>query len=111
MVLIIESEEFKTNFRLCDKKSDTIKIYNNVNNKIEKYSNLNCGKTILIENSNLVIDVNKSTRFEDEKIILYKLEIINNKQVFTFWNNHSNMNLKISIDKRKKIKIVERGFF
>ncbi len=111
LILIVESEEFRTNFRLCDKKNDTIKIYKNVDQEIEKYSKLICGKAIIIENSNLTIDVKKPTRFDDEKIILYKLESHNNNQVFTFLNNHSNMNLKISIDNRNRIKVVERGFF
>jgi hypothetical protein len=112
LISIIKSEEFTKNYRLCEKKTDTILIYNNLDSKIEKkFSNIDCGKTIMIENNGFPIDMNKHVKFDDQKIILYKLEIVGKKRIFTFLNNHSNMNLKISINHRNVIKLVERGFF
>lgn len=107
---IVKSAEFEKNFKICKSENDTLKIYNNTDEMfVENNFRLDCEKMILIEKSNLKIDINTSEKNRVKKIVITKFEKAKNGSVITFLNTKTNFGLQLFINKNEKIKIIGRG--
>nr|WP_294934314.1 hypothetical protein [uncultured Flavobacterium sp.] len=109
---IINSTAFISHFKICERDSDTIKIYYNLKESV-KYQpfKIDCGKTALIEKSNILIDVNSSNLDRDRKIVLYNIEKIKSNYHYSFIDLNSNFSLTLAINKQNKISIIRKGSF
>lgn len=108
----IDAEKFKSFFKLCNKKEDKIFIYNNLNEFKDSLSlSIDCNKTVLILKSNIKIDVNSSSRNRDNKIVLYKYDIIGNKYKLSFIETATNATLTMVFDKKNKLISSNSGVF
>ena len=77
--------KFVSWFNICRNEKDTISIYINVA-RTDKLTSLktSCDKTLVIENSSIVIDVNKGIPNCKSQIVLYKFEIKHKKFLLFF---------------------------
>jgi hypothetical protein len=108
----IGTEKFKLFFKLCNKKEDTIFVYNNLNDFKDNLSlKIDCNKTVQILKSNIKIDVNSSSRNKDNMIVLYKYDIIGNKHKLFFIETATNATLTMVFDKKNKLISSNIGVF
>ena len=112
LINCLNSKKFKQFYALCRKKDDTIFVYNNLNDfnnfpllKVE------CNKNIKVIKSKIKVDINSSGLIRENKIIIYKYELMKNKSKLFFINGETNGYLNFILDKKNEIVNIESGVY
>ena len=107
----ISSEKFKKFYALCRKKEDTIYVFNNTEQfKNCPSVNIDCNKTIVIQKSEIIIDVNFPDS-QENKIVLRKFEKSKNIYKLHFLNIQTNGLIIMNFNRRSELINFESGAY
>lgn len=112
LITAVTSEKFNDFFRVCEIKSDTIKIFHNFDNfAIHQFVKLNCGKILEIERKITEVDLNTSYLNRPKFMVLHKFEKRKRKYEFSFLDVHTNGNLILFFNKKNRLVDFRGGSF
>ena len=112
LIACLNEPKFLSWFDICRKENDTVYIYDNIG-KFENFTstNVTCGKLVMLKKSSLEINVNRSNLNCDDKIVVYKIEIIKGKSKLSFINICTNAQMVIELDSKNKVVNYSTGIF
>lgn len=112
LLTCVNSEKFIKFYALCKMEKDTITIYNNLENfKNCLPVNIDCGKTLKFNKSNLDTNFGKMNLHREEKILLYKYEVSNKNYKLYFINTMTNAYLNFLLNKKYEIVDISSGAY
>lgn len=108
----LRSDIFVSYFKLCKRNQDTIYVFNNSNEKINRaFIKIKCNKILVLNNYMYDYDINNPSLDSVRKILIYKYESSRNGYRISFIETKTNSTIDLIFNNKNKLINYKKGAF